>query len=175
MKHWHKTGCNAHLTRSYTLTSWIKREILWSIGLFRYKSTKKEKKKRKLPDFVEAGDDVAEVNPGCPRFCHLVKQVIPEKLQQVSVACFWPRWVLLEPDHSTTQDHRIATETQKTHYDATFNLVVLTLAVHLWCPVWPASGRDGHFAPPAINGQFYFKSFIYFTLRSMRWCCFTLL
>lgn len=36
-------------------------------------------------DFVEAGDDVAEVNPGRPRFCHLVKQVISKKLQQVAV------------------------------------------------------------------------------------------
>lgn len=46
----------------------------------------KGKKGRKLTDFVEAGDDVAEVDPGRPSFCHLVKQVIPEKLQQVAVA-----------------------------------------------------------------------------------------
>lgn len=50
-----------------------------------------------LTDFVEAGDDVAEVDPGGPSFCHLVKQVVPEKLQQVAVARLRPRWVFLKP------------------------------------------------------------------------------
>lgn len=36
--------------------------------------------------FVEAGDDVAQVDPGRPSFCYLVEQVIPEKLQQVAIA-----------------------------------------------------------------------------------------
>lgn len=54
--------------------------------------------KRDFTDFVEAGDNVAQVNPRRPRFSHLVKQVIPEKLQQVAVACLRPSRVLLKPD-----------------------------------------------------------------------------
>lgn len=44
------------------------------------------KEEENLTDFVEAGHNVAEVDPRRPSFCHLVEQVIPEKLQQVAVA-----------------------------------------------------------------------------------------
>ena len=75
---------------------------------------------------------MAEVDPGCPSFCHLVKQVIPEKLQQVAVARLRPRWVLLKPDthtHThTTQGHRVVTEQQITHMAGCFRQGLLTLA-----------------------------------------------
>lgn len=65
-------------------------------------------------DFVEAGNDVAEVDPGRPRFRHLVKQVIPEKLQQVAVARLRPRRVLLKPDFLQNKESGVATGTQTT-------------------------------------------------------------
>lgn len=46
---------------------------------------------------------MAEVDPGCSCFRHLVEQVIPEKLQQVAVSGLRPRWVLLEPDARNTR------------------------------------------------------------------------
>lgn len=97
-----KLGCCACLPNLYTLNSSTKCTT-YQISAYLKTKVLKETKKRKLPDFVEAGDDVAEVNPGRPRFCHLVKQVVPEKLQQVPVACFWPRWVLLESDWHNTR------------------------------------------------------------------------
>lgn len=97
-----KLGCCACLPNLYTLNSSTKCTP-YQISAYLKTKVLKETKKRKLPDFVEAGDDVAEVNPGRPRFCHLVKQVVPEKLQQVPVACFWPRWVLLESDWHNTR------------------------------------------------------------------------
>lgn len=51
----------------------------------------------KITDFVETGNDVAEVDPRRTGFGHLVKQVVPEKLEQVAVARFRPRGVLLKP------------------------------------------------------------------------------
>lgn len=41
---------------------------------------------------------MAEVDPGCSCFRHLVEQVIPEELQQVSVSGLRPCRVLLKPD-----------------------------------------------------------------------------
>lgn len=52
---------------------------------------------RNLTNLVETGDDVAEIDPRRPSFCHLVEQVIPEKLQEVSVPRLRPRGVLLKP------------------------------------------------------------------------------
>lgn len=45
---------------------------------------------------------MAQVDPGCSCFCHLVEQVIPEELQQVAVSGLRPCWVLLEPDPGNT-------------------------------------------------------------------------
>lgn len=100
-----------------------------------------------LTDFVEAGDNVAEVDPGCPSFCHLVEQVIPEKLQQVAVTRLWPRWVLLKPEPHSTKSQSSKTTTDPIPMDVT--KVLLTLAARWWCPIWLTSGRDGHFVPPA--------------------------
>lgn len=114
-----KLGFCACLPNLYTLNSSMKCTT-YQISAYLKTKVLKETKKRKLPDFVEAGDDVAEVNPGRPRFCHLVKQVVPEKLQQVPVARFWPRWVLLESDWHNT---RLCScnRKKKLHYDAMFN------------------------------------------------------
>lgn len=56
--------------------------------------------------FVETGNDVAEVDPGRPRFRHLVEEVIPEELQQVAVSCLRPCRVLLEPDPGSAKVSR---------------------------------------------------------------------
>lgn len=53
--------------------------------------------------FVETGNNMAEVDPGCSCFRHLVEQVIPEELQQVAVSGLRPCWVLLEPDAPNTR------------------------------------------------------------------------
>lgn len=115
-----KLGCCACLPNLYTLNSSMKCTT-YQISAYLKTKVLKETKKRKLPDFVEAGDDVAEVNPGRPRFCHLVKQVVPEKLQQVPVARFWPRWVLLESDWHNTRLCSCNRKKNITHYDAMFN------------------------------------------------------
>lgn len=53
--------------------------------------------------FVETGNNMAEVDPGCSCFRHLVEQVIPEELQQVAVSGLRPCWVLLEPEARNTR------------------------------------------------------------------------
>lgn len=63
----------------------------------------RKKNIRNLTNLVETGDDVAEIDPRRPSFCHLVEQVIPEKLQEVSVPRLRPCWVLLKPkSHDAT-------------------------------------------------------------------------
>lgn len=66
---------NAHV---FEVSAYEVRTDVLKIGHFACLKT--EEKIRKLTNFVEAGDNVAEVNPGRPSFCHLVEQVIPEKL-----------------------------------------------------------------------------------------------
>lgn len=112
-----------------------------------------------LTDFVEAGDNVAEVDPGCPSFCHLVEQVIPEKLQQVAVTRLWPRWVLLKPEPHSTKSQSSKTTTDPIPMDVT--KVLLTLAARWWCPIWLTSGRDGHFVPPAKKNKIKFKKIMF--------------
>lgn len=59
-----------------------------------------------FPDFVEAGNDVTEVNPGRPGFCHLVKQVVAEKLEEITVARLRPRRVLLKSNNTNSHSNR---------------------------------------------------------------------
>lgn len=73
---------------------------------------KQQKNRRKPTDFVEAGDDVAQVDPGRPSFCYLVEQVIPEKLQQVAIARLWPRRVFLKPETDNTRSQSRNTNTK---------------------------------------------------------------
>lgn len=73
------------------------------------------KRRRKTTDFVEAGDNVAEVDPGRPSFCHLVKQVIPEKFQQVAVARLRPCRILLKPDSNNTSSQSGSRTTNHSH------------------------------------------------------------
>lgn len=109
---------------------------------------KNKTKNSSLTNFVEAGDNVTEVNPGSPSFCHLVKQVISEKLQQVAVACLRPRWVLLKSDSHKTRSQNINRNKNPT-YQWIFPYVQLTQAARWWCLVWPTDGRGARFAPPA--------------------------
>lgn len=70
----------------------------------------RKKNIRNPTNLVETGDDVAEIDPRRPSFCHLVKQVIPEKLQEVSVPCLRPGWVLLKPKpHNATSQFTYTT------------------------------------------------------------------
>lgn len=70
---------------------------------------------------------MAEVDPGRSSFCHLVKQVIPEKLQQVAVARLRPRRVLLKSDSHNTWSQSSNRTTAHTYWWI-FIKVLLTLA-----------------------------------------------
>lgn len=70
------------------------------------KSQSNSPKQAKEVHLIETRHDVAQVDPGCASFSHLVEQVISEELQQVTIPCLRPRRILLESATVQTAQHQ---------------------------------------------------------------------